>query len=264
MPKPKPEKRSKRKAWGCGGCLIIGIAGGIGIGVLIGLNHWQTAWEQDPFWSQSTVNRTTKLFVNSHDRLTGDRLKHYTEFSFQYPLRWRLEKRQPKDINYVTLTRCGAETSLSRCFPPIEQVSIAPFWGPKRITGDEPQLKSLIQKLSAEIAQTIPTYQKISEGKTTIGPYAGYEIRYIGSNDRYRINGQTLRFWGRHILLPDGKGNGVLLMLLASSLSTDVQRVEDVGETGEMRLIVRSFKFASPSTEGFGNWGFSLDTKPPD
>ena len=61
-----------------------------------------------------------------------------------------------------------------------------------------------------------------------------------------------IRIWGRTILLPpadEGK-NGLTLLILATSMAPELKSLNDVGERGETRTILQSFRFgglAQPS-----------------
>ena len=52
--------------------------------------------------------------------------------------------------------------------------------------------------------------------------------------------------WGRIVLLPGtGARKGATLLMLASSASSDVHGVEDLGEKGELPIILNSFRLGS-------------------
>lgn len=249
MPEPK---RSKVKIWAALGCGGLTILAAIGVLALLWLFTNRQTFSDAVFLTESSSDRTTRTtetFVNSRTGLDGDRIQHYTDFSFQYPVGWRLEpsQRKPGQVNYVTVSRCleNDPTLNLSCDMQIERFAIGPFWGPKQIRGDEPQLQDLLRKYNTQLARSVPFYQKVSEGKTQIGSYQGYEIRYTGRSHRSPVNGQALQIWGRDVFLPDGKGNGVLLMTLATSLSKEIKSLEDVGVKGELPIILKSFRFTS-------------------
>jgi hypothetical protein len=256
MPKQKRYPRFKLEfkkfAWGRGGCLWLPIAA-IALLILFRLlTPNLPSAESEPWFDTSTeTTRTTKTFVNSRSGLDGDRMAHYTDFSFQYPRHWQLDERRPGQPNYVTVTRCATPPAELKdgCALPIELFAVGPFWGPEEIQGTEPQLQNLLRQHTAQKRQTIPAYQKVSAGKIQIGTYSGYEIRYIGKDDRHPVNGQALQFWGRDVFLPDGKGQGVVLMMLVTSASPEVKSLVEVGVKGELPIILHSVKFTSPQPQ---------------
>lgn len=257
MPKRKRDprfklefKKFKKFTWGRSGCLWLPIAA-IALLILFRLVIPNLPFPEAEPWFETTTEpttRTTKTFVNSRTGLDGDRMEHYTDFSFQYPRHWQLEERRPDQSNYVTVRRCEtAPTEMKEnCAVPIELFAVGPFWGPEKILGTEPQLPNLLRQHTAQKQQTIPAYQTVSTGITQIGTYSGYEIRYIGQDDRHRVNGQALLLWGRDVFLPDGNGQGVLLMMLVTSAATEVESLAEVGVEGELPIVLKSFKFTSP------------------
>lgn len=262
--KNMPEsKRSKVKFWAALGCGSLIILAAVSVITLFWLfTHRQDFSDQGLLIDSSTerTTRTTQTFVNSRAGLDGDRIAHYTDFSFQYPVSWRLDpnQRKPGQLNYVVVSRClEIDPTLElNCDMQIEQFSVGPFWGPHQIQGDEPQLQDLLRKYKTQLERSIPSYQKVSEGKTQVGSYQGYEIRYTGKSRRSQSNGQDLLIWGRDVFLPDGQGNGVLLMTLATSLSSEIKSLEDVGVKGELPILLKSFRFTSPRSKSWPGFLF--------
>jgi hypothetical protein len=55
-----------------------------------------------------------------------------------------------------------------------------------------------------------------------------------------------LQVWGRVIFLPTGNEEqtaGATLIMLATSLAPELSGIEDVGQKGEMPVILDSFRF---------------------
>ncbi|MDQ2975226.1 MAG: hypothetical protein M3R69_07425, partial [Acidobacteriota bacterium] len=72
----------------------------------------------------------------------------------------------------------------------------------------------------------------------------GYEFRFE-SVSRGTEKGD-LKLWGRVIFLPTGVSGdqtGATVILLATSLAPELSGVEDVGEKGELPVILQSFRF---------------------
>ena len=83
----------------------------------------------------------------------------------------------------------------------------------------------------------------MSEGPTRLCSYDGYEFRFTSHTTN---SGKEIDIWGRVILLPgDTNRKGAAIVLLATSASPDVHGVEDLGEKGELPIIVKSFRFGS-------------------
>ena len=54
-----------------------------------------------------------------------------------------------------------------------------------------------------------------------------------------------IKIWGRVIFIPpaDGGTNGVTLLMLTTSLATELRSVDDVGVKGELPMMLESFRF---------------------
>ena len=83
----------------------------------------------------------------------------------------------------------------------------------------------------------------MSEGPVNVGVYDGYQFRFE-SFSRNTEKGD-IRIWGRVIFLPpvNGGKNGVTLLMLATSLATELNGVNDVGVKGQLPMMLESFRF---------------------
>jgi len=177
-------------------------------------------------------------FVNSKAKLTGKLADHYVDFSFYYPDRWQ------KDPEAGT----GASTNFAKVqrqlAPDAPQEIFAVGWYDS--TGardtDEISYPRLVAERSAQFAKTYPEYTKISDGPAKVGPYDAYEFRFKGMF-RNTERGDV-QIWGRVMFVPPLEGNrGVTLLMLASSLATEVKSIDDVGIKGDLPMMLESFRF---------------------
>ena len=83
---------------------------------------------------------------------------------------------------------------------------------------------------------------------TKVGVYQGYEFRFEGLSKNTTKG--DIKLWGRVIFLParDGGKNGVTLLMLTTSLAPELRGVDDVGEKGELPMILESFRFGRPAS----------------
>jgi hypothetical protein len=74
--------------------------------------------------------------------------------------------------------------------------------------------------------------------KKAVGLYEGYEFRFTAEKN-------NVNFWGRVAMLPppSGQKKGVALVMIASDRTPGLSGVEDVGEKGELPVILDSFRF---------------------
>jgi hypothetical protein len=182
----------------------------------------------------------TVKFENSNGKLDGKLAEHYFDFSFYYPQNWKRDPKSgvPGAINFV---------SVDRSLPPdFTQESFAVGWYTSTGTfvGDLSSYPQRAEEYSNSLAKNIPEYKKISEGPTKVNSMEGYEFRWEGlskGTDR-----GDLKLWGRVIFLPTGKEGdttGATLTMLTTSLAGELSSVEDVGQRGEMPVILDSFRF---------------------
>ena len=182
----------------------------------------------------------TVKFTNAPGNLDGRLAEHYFDFSFYYPNNWKKDPEAgvPGASNYAKVER--------RIEPDFTQENFAVGWYTSKGTyaADESTFPQLAEKLGTNMATTFPGYRKVSEGPTRINSLDAYEFRFE-SLAKGTERGDV-KVWGRVIFLPpgvEGPTTGATLLLLATSLAPEVKSVEDVGEKGEMPVILESFRF---------------------
>jgi hypothetical protein len=174
----------------------------------------------------------TTLFTNSKPGLTGDLEKNYVDFSLSYPNSWRLDPAAGKGSspNFMKVQSMTPEEVT------IEQFAVGYF------TGQRALMETLAGRLNDQFSTQFPDYKKVSEGPTRVGEYDGYEFRFTGRTKT--AAGAPLDIYGRVILLPGDTGRkGATLLMMATSESRDVHGPEEVGEKGELPVILNSFRF---------------------
>jgi hypothetical protein len=185
---------------------------------------------------------SSKSFVNSRAQLTGDLADNYSDFSFQYPGNWRLDPvaGKPGAKNFVKVERI-MEDEAGRFTQ--ENLAVGWFTGVNESgEGREKKFKELVKIFDDQLKPNFPEYQKVSEGKTTIRAYEGYEFKFSSFVKGTRKGDVYL--WGRVVFLPnnDTSGKGVILIMLTSSLAPEIKGVADIGVKGELPVILNSFK----------------------
>jgi hypothetical protein len=178
-------------------------------------------------------------FVNSSAKLDGKLAEHYVDFSFYYPRAWKAD---PKS----GVAGASNFVKVERMLPPDytqESFAVAWYTSDGTVEADRDKFPRLIETLDNFYKQ-FPEYHKVSEGATKINSYDGYEYRFE-STSRDTPKGD-IKLWGRIVFLPTGEAgakNGVILVMLATSLAPELTSVSEVGEKGEMPLILDSFRF---------------------
>ncbi|HKO99470.1 MAG TPA: hypothetical protein VJU86_20890 [Pyrinomonadaceae bacterium] len=182
----------------------------------------------------------TVRFANSSSNLDGKLADHYFDFSFYYPDAWQTDPKAgvPGASNFVKVER--------RLPPDFTQENFAVGWYTSRGTyeADESTFPQLVEILSASLARGFPEYRKVSEGPTKVNSMDAYEFRFESVSKGTEKG--DLDLWGRVIFLPtgvSGESTGATLILLATSLAPEVSGVENVGVTGQMPVVLESFRF---------------------
>lgn len=177
-----------------------------------------------------SANTTT--YTNSRSQYTGKLADNYVDFSFDYPSDWQRDPDAGRgtDPNFVKVEKMSSDNKAT-----IENFAVGWVSGPSAV------MPQLARQLSTQLSSQFPEYKKVSEGEVRIGPYDGYEFRFTSTVKLAEAEGYL---WGRVVLLPSDTGRkGAVLLMLASSASPDVQGPEDVGDKGQLPIILNSFRF---------------------
>ena len=181
-----------------------------------------------------TTGANTKEYVNSREGRTGSLAQNFVDFSFNYPDNWEMDDNPAP--NFVRVERKMTDDDGN-----FTQENFAVGWVSATGTAvDKQLLPQLATQFNTQFAAQFPNYKKVSEGETKIGQYDGYEFRFTAEKN-------NVNFWGRVAMLPppSGQKKGVALVMIASDRATELSGVEDVGEKGELPVILESFRFGS-------------------
>jgi len=181
----------------------------------------------------------TVKFENSNAGLDGKLAEHYFDFSFYYPSSWTVVPKSPSGAaSFVKVER--------RLPPDFTQENFAVGWydnSKGTFAADEAGFKQRVEDLSNRLAKTLPEYRKVSEGPVKVNSLDGYEFRFVSLSKGTEKG--DLQLWGRVIFLPRGEGEstGAILSMLTTSLAPELSGVDDVGQKGELPVVLESFRF---------------------
>jgi hypothetical protein len=185
--------------------------------------------------------------TNSKANLDGELAAHYVDFSFYYPRTWK------KDPNAgmrgaSSFAKVEREFSDKTADYVQERVVVRPYQSNGTYELDLPIFKERAKAVSDQISKSLPNYEEVSSEETKVNSLRGYEFRFQGV---FKNTGRgDLPYWGRVIFVPPDSANeknGVTIIMLATSLVSDVHGVNDVGVKGESPLILESFRFGPGS-----------------
>jgi hypothetical protein len=174
-------------------------------------------------------------YDNSPVGRMGVLAESYVGFGFDYPKAWTLKDQSADSPNFVAVERREDEKTL-------ESLTVGYFQTSGSREGNEALYAQLIEQLGQQFATSFQNLEKISEGKTTAGPYEAYEGVFSGT---VTVDGQEVKIYSRPILVatPDGK-KGVTLLLLGTSFHPELESANDLGIKGELPQVVSSFRFS--------------------
>lgn len=180
-------------------------------------------------------------FANSKDNLDGKLADHYVDFSFYYPSAWQTD---PK----AGVAGANNFARVERALPPDytqEEFAVSWYGSAGTYESDLPNFPKLVELLSSNLAKRYPEYRKVSEGPTKINSADAYEFRFVSFSKG--TDKGDIQIWGRIVFLPTGIAgatSGATLSMLGTSLAPELSSVEDVGDKGQMPVILESFRFA--------------------
>lgn len=192
--------------------------------------------------TNTPASTETLPFKNKSENLSDNLKKHYVDFSFDAPGKWELtEAGQAEDAaNFVKIERNLPDRSKGDFSQ--ESFAVGYFTPSEDAAKNAANFPKIAAQLSAQLQKGLPDYKKVSEGKTKIGNLEGYEFRFQSHFEKTAR--APLTVWGRVVLLPKPNSKkGVTLTMLASSLAPEIKSVADVGEKGQLPIILKSFKF---------------------
>jgi hypothetical protein len=228
-----PPKKSKLP-WILGGCGCLTIL--VIIAIIVGWAIYKSAKAakdmQDTFVSAGSSG--TKTFVATTDNIPASLRTHFTPFSFKYPDRFIMMP--PSESNYVKVE----ESEGGKAGNTMENFAVGPAWFPEDSDNNEvyPQLLS---QLSPQLAKGFPNYKELAQVPETVGGNRGRAMLFTAQY-KDATEGNTDIF-GKVIVVRQPKAkNGVVIIVMATSLDPDVKSAGDVGVKGDGAAILNSFK----------------------
>lgn len=197
--------------------------------------------------TNSTTGITTErkdgvqTFANDIRAFDGQLEENFVDFTFDYPDDWeyKLEANDPNARNFIKVERQLEDKSKGEFT--LENFAVGSLKVKDAAARQPERLSQVLNDFSKQFAKW-PNYKKDSEGPTKINNIAGYEMRFESRQPNTTRGPVTL--WGRIVLLPHPtKDKGVALIMLASSLAPEIKSADDVGEKGQLPVILKTFKF---------------------
>jgi hypothetical protein len=220
--------------------LPIAVAAWVSIGMLVASAVCGTQ-SSNPGAVPNDNAGNTKTFVNSKTGLTGKLDEHYVDFSFSYPVDWKLIPAIPGGPNFIKVERSITGQTKDDNFTQ-ENFAVGPFWVDQPAAPAPGMLPLLAEQFSGRLAGGFPNYKQLSSEPATVAGYKAHELRF--SSQMAGTPKGDITIWGRCVFIPDPAGgrDGVTLMMLATNLADGLTSDKDVGVKGELPVILSSFK----------------------
>lgn len=192
--------------------------------------------ESPPAERKALQPPNTEYFQNTRENLAGEPVKYYRGFSFFYPQDWT--KSQGGEKNFVDVARKN-ENGV-----PVEQMIVTFYDSKGTFKADGEKFPALVKESNKRLAEQLPNYRFVSEGENNInGGWKIYEMKFEAAAQAKGAD--AVKIYGRRIFMPamrPGVKGGLMLTLLATSLSPDVKSADDVGVKGELAMVLKTFE----------------------
>ncbi|MGI9055945.1 MAG: serine/threonine protein kinase [Pyrinomonadaceae bacterium] len=191
---------------------------------------------------QITQPENTVFFENSKENLSKELLKYYRNFKLYYPTDWKKNKfdknRAKVDDKFIDISKNDAGGI------PIEQFMVTYYDSLGTYDLDKNNFPAIVQKASDDIKNSpLPNFQLVSEGQVMVNDWKAHEMKFQGEGTA--MNGEKIKLWGRRFYIPaarSGIKKGLVVTLLATSLSKVNQSANDLGEKGDLKTILSTFE----------------------
>jgi serine/threonine protein kinase len=183
----------------------------------------------------------SEFFENSkaEQKAKTELLKNYRGFKLYYPQGW---VKNDTRTNFLDVSKLAENGTL------MERWVITPYTSTGLFSKDKELFPKLVEKSNKDIASSLKDYKVLAQGEAKIqqGRWNVYEVKFQGTAFDSQRNPITV--WGRRFWLPTQNPtmrNGFVITMLATSLSPEITGVDDVGNKGELPMILENFE---PST----------------
>ena len=127
---------------------------------------------------------------------------------------------------------------------PIEQFMVSYYESLGTYDLDKNNFPEIVKKASEDIKNSpLPNFQLVGEGQVMVNGWKAHEMKFQGEGTA--MNGDKIKLWGRRFYIPaarSGVKKGLVVTLLATSLSKDNQSANDLGEKGDLQTILSTFE----------------------
>lgn len=181
----------------------------------------------------------SETFVNSSKGLSGDLERGFVPFRLFYP---KAFAKSLTKTNFLDLSERGEDGA------PIEQLLVTQYPSDGMFSKDKLNFPKLAERSSSDLRAILGAgYRPISQSEVTLqeGRLKAYEVKFEFSG---MLNGKETQMWGRRLWIPQQKTeakSGLVVTLLATSLSKSVKSADDLGKSGSLKMMLDSLEIGN-------------------
>jgi hypothetical protein len=168
------------------------------------------------------------------DSLPASLQPNFVAFSFEYPKSFNLQPQS--DVNFVKVEKYTAAGKGNTS----ENFAVGYAWFDPPNAQSDALYDKLLDQLAQQLSGVFHNYKELRRTPVTVDGIASRAALFQADfNDAAKtmIYGKTI------VVHPQGKKNGVTILMLGTSLGRDVKSADDLGTKGDTADILRSFKF---------------------
>lgn len=182
-------------------------------------------------------------FTNEQNKVQGKLAEKFIGFTVDYPLDWTIDSKigTTQANNFLDVGNRVSDGS------PIENLLVTWYGSKGTFAADAKNavFAQVGQGVKAAYAKKFSNYKQTGEGRTVLpeSNLEAYEIKFEGT--AINVKDENLKIWGKTYLIPvgrEGANSGLAVTLLATSLSANVQNIDDVGTKGELQAVLKSLR----------------------
>lgn len=175
-------------------------------------------------------------FTNSSKGLSGELQRGFVPFSVFYPKSF---EQVPSKTNFLDVAERTEDGTLKEKFLVTRYPSEGMF------SKDKLNFTKLAEGSNSDLRGILGQgYRPISQSEVTLqdGRIKAYEVKFEFSG---QFEGKQTQMWGRRLWIPIQKSdakNGLVVTLLATSLSQNVKSADDLGKSGALKMMLDSLE----------------------
>jgi WAS family protein 2 len=178
----------------------------------------------------SVPKEQSDVYINTKDTLPHSLQDKFIAFRFTYPKTFKVQPQS--EVNFVKVEKYAGEGNTAENFA----IGYALFNPPG--AQSDALYDTLLDQLGHQLSGTFHNYKELKRIAVTVD---GVQSRAALFQADFNDAAKTMIYGKTIVVHPPGKKNGVTILLLGTSLGSDIKRPDDLGVKGDTAEILRSF-----------------------